>query len=218
MPAKSRTDLDVSRAGKLTPSGESAVKNGPGRPVRLLAFAALAVVGCGADLWTKQAVFAWRGLPDEQPVWWLWPGYVGIQTALNTGAVFGAFSGWTFLFAVLSFAALGAIALWVYRSSDDWPWGQTVALACICAGILGNLYDRLGLWAPSDMPDTMPRYAVRDWILLCYGRWTWPNFNLADSFLVCATAALVWASLRSTEPTPNTQGTGGSAEPARVSS
>ncbi|MDA0660141.1 MAG: signal peptidase II [Planctomycetota bacterium] len=171
---------------------------------RVLLFLTLACAGCLADLWSKQAVFAWRGLPDDQPVWWLWPGYVGIQTALNTGAVFGALSGWTVLFATLSVVALSCIVYWVVRGDSTSNLTHVVALACITAGILGNLYDRLGLWAPIDLPNHLPRYAVRDWILLCYGGWTWPNFNLADSFLVCATAVLVWGSWQSPETTSPT--------------
>lgn len=161
---------------------------------RIVLFLVIAAGGCVLDLWTKHAVFAWRGLPDAQEIWWLIPGYVGIQTALNTGAVFGTLSGWTSLFSLLSLGALGFVAYWLFIAGAAKDLWQTVALACITAGILGNLHDRLGLWAPADLPNYLPRLAVRDWILLCYGQWVWPNFNLADSFLVCSTAVLMWRS------------------------
>jgi signal peptidase II len=32
---------------------------------------------------------------------------------------------------------------------------------------------------------------VRDWILLRYGNYTWPNFNIADSLLVCGAVMLL---------------------------
>ena len=63
------------------------------------------------------------------------------------------------------------------------------------AGILGNLYDRLGLpglvW-PRDHgpPAGAPVHAVRDFILVMIGPWPWPNFNLADSSLVCGAGLL----------------------------
>ncbi len=46
-----------------------------------------------ADLWTKAAVFRWRGLPGETDIWWVIDGYFGIETAVNIGAVFGVGAG-----------------------------------------------------------------------------------------------------------------------------
>jgi signal peptidase II len=40
----------------------------------------------------------------------------------------------------------------------------------------------------------VPTNAVRDWILLRYGAFTWPNFNIADSLLVCGAGLLLWHS------------------------
>ena len=80
-------------------------------------------------------------------------------------------------------------------------WLLTVALAIVTVGILGNLYDRLGLpglvWNnayPGHQPGD-PVYAVRDFILVMIGRWPWPTFNLADSSLVCGAALLMWHAL-----------------------
>ena len=41
-----------------------------------------------------------------------------------------------------------------------------------------------------------PVYAVRDWILVMIGSFHWPNFNVADSLLVCGAALLVWHAFR----------------------
>ena len=63
------------------------------------------------------------------------------------------------------------------------------------AGIMGNLYDRLGLWVvPGREEERLPE--VRDWILLRYGEFSWPNFNVADSLLVSGAILLMWQSLR----------------------
>lgn len=162
-------------------------------------FLAIATLGCAADLVTKHWVFAWRGLPRPHNEWWLIQGYVGIETALNPGALFGAGAGFGNLFAIMSVLATAGILYWVFRHNGIRDLVLTVALGCILAGILGNLYDRLGLWYVPGMPVPF-RAQVRDWILLRYGSYTWPNFNLADSLLVCGAALLIlhaWQQNRS---------------------
>ena len=80
----------------------------------------------------------------------------------------------------------------------------TVSLAFVLAGILGNLYDRLGLhalkWAAGvgEHRAGEPVYAVRDWLHFKIDRigFDWPIFNLADSFLVCGAMLLVWHVIR----------------------
>ena len=169
---------------------------------RYLTFVAIAAMGCALDLLTKQWIFAWRGPPlgeSRKPVWWLWEPFVGIETAVNEGAVFGAGAGWGRLFALLSIAAAIGIPVWLfyYRAAAS-AW-LTVALSCIMAGILGNLYDRLGLWVEPGMPPGWSS-GVRDWILFRWRheRWTWPNFNIADSLLVTGAVMLMWQAFRET--------------------
>ena len=154
----------------------------------------LAALGGGADLISKQLIFHRFGFPEAQPTWWLIQDRLGIQTALNDGALFGMGSGRRLIFAALSVAALMGIFVWlfVYRAARD-RW-LTIALGGISGGIIGNLYDRLGLWHWNGLPlGIKERYAgaVRDWILF---QWKevplqifnpWPNFNIADSLLVC---------------------------------
>jgi len=161
----------------------------------MLAFAAIALLGCTVDLATKNWVFAWKGLPPpfvhpgEHTPWWLIEPYVGIETALNTGALFGMGQNLVSLFAGLSVLAAVAIVGWVLFGGAARDWLLVVALGLITAGILGNLYDRLGLYSNGEIK------AVRDWILFRYGNFTWPNFNLADSFLVCGAGLLVWHAM-----------------------
>ena len=157
---------------------------------RITLFAVLSVVGCAADLITKQVVFQWRGLPRPNNEWWLWEPYVGIETAVNIGALFGMGSGYGHLFAILSIVAAIGIVVWLFRygaASDQW---LTVALSLVMGGIFGNLYDRLGLWWSPGLPLEW-KTGVRDWILFRYGDFTWPNFNIADSLLVCGAIMLM---------------------------
>jgi signal peptidase II len=159
---------------------------------RWIAFIALAIFGTAADLLSKQWVFAWRGLPGENPPWWIWEGYVGIETAVNTGALFGMGAGYGGLFAGMSIVAAAAIMIWLFGFRAANSWFLTIALGCVMGGIMGNLYDRLGLWYSPDMPVPC---GVRDWILLRYRHYTWPNFNIADSLLVCGAIMLAWQSI-----------------------
>jgi signal peptidase II len=162
---------------------------------RYALFFAIAVFGCAADLLTKEWVFQWRGPPRPNNEWWLIDGYVGIETAVNLGALFGMGHGYSLLFAGLSIAAALGVLAWIFfgKAVRDLP--LTVALGCVMGGILGNLYDRLGLWRmPGDAETRI--YGVRDWVLFRVGDYTWPNFNIADSLLVCGAMLLFWHSFR----------------------
>ncbi len=160
-----------------------------------LTFAGLALGGAALDLWTKQAIFAWRGLPGQLQPWWLIEGWVGIETAVNEGALFGMGAGYGSIFALLSiFAGIG-IVVWLAMFGAIESWWLSVALGCVTAGILGNLYDRLGMWYLPDYPPEW-RSGVRDWILLRYKNHTWPNFNIADSLLVTGAIMLALHSFR----------------------
>lgn len=168
----------------------------PVMPSRILVFLAITMSGCGFDLWTKGLMFDQLGMPRQQPVWWVLPGVFGFHTSLNTGALFGIGQDYTLVFAGLSIVAAVAVLVWlfVYRAAEDWV--LTVSLACVMAGIFGNLYDRLGfhgLTWPEGYPSAgEPVYAVRDWILVMIGTWPWPTFNIADSLLVIGAALLLW--------------------------
>src|SRR5437867_1924250 len=155
---------------------------------RYFVYFGLAAAGCAGDLFSKAAVFRWRGLPrpdlpHPENVWWILAGHFGIETSINPGALFGMGAGWWWLFALLSVVALIGIIVWLLAfgaARDRWI---TVALGFVSGGILGNLYDRLGL---PGLPAGY-NHGVRDWILF---EWPesglqifnpWPNFNIADS-------------------------------------
>lgn len=162
---------------------------------RYALFGCLAAGGCAADLISKTLVFQWRGMPREDNVYWLWEGYVGIETALNNGALFGLGQGGSQYFAALSVVAAIGICVWLFRFGAAHDRFLTIALGCVMGGVLGNLYDRLGLWSPPAGAAQEHYTGVRDWILWRYGKWTWPNFNIADCLLVCGAFCLVCQAL-----------------------
>lgn len=171
---------------------------------RHLLFWLLALLGCGADLLTKTWVFSWPELGGGF-VHWLWTGHVGIQLSWNEGALGGFGQGMTWFFATVSVVFAIAIPVWLFWFRAALDYGLTLALGGVMGGLLGNLYDRLGLahflWPGPDVWPDQPTHAVRDWILWQWNdQWRWPNFNLADSLLVVSTALLVWHTLRSSPP------------------
>jgi signal peptidase II len=183
------------RAGAKKTASTSAVPR-----TRHAVFFSIAIFGCLLDLATKTTE-------------WLWDDVFGFQTSLNEGGLFGLGQGWAVPFAVLSILAVPAILYWLFPAGAARDRLLTVALGLVTAGILGNLYDRLGLpglaWNYAnplhDVGD--PVYAVRDWIRMQIGSYHWPNYNLADSMLVCGAILLVWHAFRS-EPEPQPDGNG----------
>jgi signal peptidase II len=167
---------------------------------RYLAFVLVATVGLAADLLTKAWVFSWPELTGGA-VHWLWPGYVGIQLSSNPGALFGMGGGMTWLFATMSILAAMAILVWLFWFGAARDWWLTGALSAVTAGIIGNLYDRLGLperlWPGAAGSVARAGHTVRDWILLQWNdQWRWPNFNIADSLLVIGAAVLFFHAMR----------------------
>jgi signal peptidase II len=183
-------------------------------PNRYLLFLVPAVVGLAADLVTKSWFFSWPELRAGE-VYWLWQPHAGIELSWNEGALFGMGQGKVWLFVALSLGAAIAIPVWLfwYRAARD-AW-LTFALGCVMGGILGNLFDRLGLHGEV-WPAGHPRagetvHAVRDWILWQVNdQWTWPNFNVADSLLVTGAALMfvhaLWHPQAVTSEAPREQG------------
>jgi signal peptidase II len=163
---------------------------------RAVWFCSLAVIGCAADLVTKHLVFRHSQLFRGNE-WWFWEGHAGVQKSLNEGALFGIGQGGVWIFSLFSLVACIAIPIWLFKFGAAQDRRLTIALGCVTGGILGNLFDRLGLhgltWDAFDPARAGQRvYAVRDWILLQYdAQWVWPNFNIADALLVCGAIFLL---------------------------
>lgn len=179
---------------------------------RYFLFFSIAILGCLTDLGTKSYVFARLHMPDPQAQpYWVWPGVFGFQTSLNEGALFGMGQGMVALFGGLSVLAALAVLYWLFVAGAARDRLLTVALACVMAGVLGNLYDRFGLprlkWDGLDGIHQAGQhvYAVRDWILMVPFGFHWPNYNIADSLLVCGAGLLIlhaWRQGRPESPDP----------------
>ncbi|MAI72234.1 MAG: peptidase A8 [Rhodopirellula sp.] len=192
--ATERTDSTDSFAPTGHPTGKSFVP-----PSRLILFLSLAILGGIADLWSKSFIFSWRGLPGNKDIWWIVDGYFGIETAVNIGAVFGLGAGKGTIFAAFSIIAAIGICVWLFWFKAAVSLWLTTALGLVTGGIIGNLYDRLGLWWV-DEPGYFLEWqsGVRDWILFQIPGVPfldpWPNFNIADSLLVVGAGMLLYQS------------------------
>ncbi|WP_425397645.1 signal peptidase II [Aeoliella sp.] len=155
---------------------------------RIALFVLPAVLGLAADLVSKWWMFSQPGLRFGE-IWWVINDYAGFQLSLNQGALFGMGQGLVWLFATFGIAAAVALPIWLFRFGAATDALLTFALGCVMAGILGNLYDRLGLHGEEIK-------AVRDFILLQWGAdYRWPNFNIADMLLVIGAAIVFYRSL-----------------------
>ena len=147
-----------------------------------LIFWPLLLVGLGADLGTKQAVFGWlRDRPGQSTE--VLDGFLSFRLALNTGAAFGIASGrLAFLVGVSVLALL--VILGVFFLGAARQRMVQVALGLFAAGVSGNLWDRL-----------FNGGQVRDFIDVVYwpGR-HWHTFNVADTMLCIAVGLLVVAT------------------------
>lgn len=166
---------------------------------RYLVFSSIAILGCAVDLATKSWIFNRFGIPGSQR--WQVGGLVfGLETNLNQGALFGMGQGWVTVFALLSVGAAAGILFWLFYAGAAHDRLLCVALGCVMGGILGNLYDRLGLHGIVS-GSGKPVRAVRDWILVMLRmgekEYPWPTFNIADSLLVCGAVLLVWHAFNS---------------------
>ncbi|MBI4618403.1 MAG: signal peptidase II [Planctomycetes bacterium] len=103
-----------------------------------------------------------------------------IRLRLNTGGVWGMFAGHPKILLVLSVAAIGFI-LYMLARSQNRELPLPVSLGAICAGALGNLWDR------------HVHGGVRDFLHVYWnndsGSYVWPTFNVAD-VLICAGVGL----------------------------
>lgn len=162
-------------------------------PSRYIAFAAVLAVGLWWDLYSKWWTFSTLGYENgTDGSWWVsvWgPNVFCLMTHFNHGALFGMGQGLSWLFALLSVFAAGAVLYWLFLSGGARSWWLTIALSLLMAGALGNLYDRLGLHGLRNHFTGEIEYAVRDF--LYFELIDWPIFNFADTYLVTGAIMLL---------------------------
>jgi signal peptidase II len=108
--------------------------------------------------------------------------WVRLTLVYNPGAAFGLHVGnySRFVFIGLTIVAL-VILTWLYRTSRQGDTPRVLALALVCAGALGNLFDRL-----------RSELGVVDFIDIGFGATRWPTFNIADMAVSTGAFLLAW--------------------------
>jgi signal peptidase II len=200
---------------------------------RVVLFAVLTAAALGADLLSKQLVFADLGYPGAESSCYAegrhelfaspadrqgesapyvdgWLTF-RLLTSFNRGALWGVGQRYTSLFAILSLAAAVGIPLWLFAWGAARSQWLTASLALVLGGTLGNLYDRMGLHGCLDEAGR-PIYAVRDFLLFTFGPFHWPVFNVADMLLVTGASMLVIHSFLAPR-TPGSQPASSGTEP-----
>jgi signal peptidase II len=162
-----------------SPVARPAADRSPGRTVRWLLFAGLAVLVVIVDQVTKAAVTSALAPGQSVPI-------VGdllrIVFGQNSGALFGLFQDNALMFGVVSIIVIGLIVAYHARAAAS-PY-LTVTLGLLLGGALGNMIDRLRLG-----------YVV-DFVDAGIGTVRFYTFNVADSAISLAILLLLIAAVR----------------------
>jgi len=110
------------------------------------------------------------------------PNFFSISHVENTGAAFSLFATWPPnvripLLVGFSTIAMIVVCYMLWKSAAKFTW-TGLALALILGGAVGNLYDRILFGR------------VTDFLHVYIGAHTWPDFNIADSAIVCGATLL----------------------------
>jgi signal peptidase II len=150
-------------------------------------FWSIVIIGTGADLWSKWAIFKWlESLPDPKN-YSVIDGLFKLVMVINRGAAFGIAQGKTGILVAVSVIAL-AVVVGVFVFGRVHQRVVQVALALFAAGISGNLYDR-----------AFNGGGVRDFldVKIPIIDYPWPAFNVADSMLCTAVGLLLLVNITS---------------------
>lgn len=139
----------------------------------------MVVIVLALDLLTKfwaQSAFSYNEI-------WTVTSFFYFTLRFNEGAAFSFLAdagGWQrWFFTIITVFVSVVLVVWIARISQYKDrWMEALALALILGGAFGNLYDRV----------TMGH--VVDFIVLHYGEYAWPAFNIADA-AICAGAGFM---------------------------
>jgi signal peptidase II len=151
--------------------------------VGLIAFA----VSLLLDVVTKYLVNEHLGYADRVPVI---EGFFYLTHVRNTGAAFGLFQDAPVAIRLTFFVGVSAVAIAIiiqfFRKLAPGDRLSALALGLILGGAVGNLIDRIRLGEVVDFLH-----------FVLWGGYVWPDFNLADTWIVVGVSLLVLELLAS---------------------
>lgn len=152
---------------------------------RLLLYVALTALLLVADQATKWLVI--QHIPYRTGEIEIIPGFFSLVHARNSGAAFGMLSDFEhrmYVFAAFTVLAVGVMAHMAWQLPDDDRF-QTVALAMIASGAVGNAIDRVRHQYVTDFLRVyIDTPSIKAWLIQNLGTNEWPSFNVADSCIV----------------------------------
>jgi signal peptidase II len=164
-------------------TAEKSLESAPSPTARIV-FLMAAILAAAVDLTSKWAVFSWVGTPQNRVV--IWPGRFEFIQRLNDAGIWSVGYGTVNsnrIFVILACIVVPLVvgwALWTLRPNQR---GTACLLGFIVGGAIGNVYDRIAFGG------------VRDFIqVYLWGDppYAYPTFNVADSFLLCSVATLIF--------------------------
>ncbi len=155
----------------------------PGQIKRLAGLFVISAVVLVLDQFTKSMVVERLALYERYEILPILD-FIRLQ---NTGAAFSILAGaggWQrWLFIVIAIAVSGFITWWLTTIDTRKEQILALGLALVLGGALGNLLDRVLLG-----------YVV-DFVLVHYGAWSFPAFNVADSSIFCGAVLVIFDGL-----------------------
>ena len=143
-------------------------------------FLAVMLLGLTADLVTKTIMVA--RLDPEEPVRLL-DGLVTLRLIRNAGAAFSQGERFTYVFGVTAILVLSFVIIRLVPRLGHVGWA--VALGLLCAGVAGNLVDRL-----FRHPGVLQGHVV-DFVQLPY----FAIFNVADMCITASAGLIIYLSV-----------------------
>ena len=143
-------------------------------------FILLSCLALLADQYTKYLVSS--NMTENQTIA-LFPGVFDLTYVRNTGAAFGMLAGKQTLLAIVTGIMLTALTVYAISQRKKIPKLETISLALIVGGGLGNLITRL----------------LYKYVIDFFNFYFWPVFNVAD-ICICVGCALLMLSVLILEP------------------
>jgi signal peptidase II len=179
------------------------------RSTSAVLFWSIAAAVVALDVVTKYLAVV--NLPPRVPHFVLGQEWLRLTLVHNRGAAFGLHLGHDVVtrFVFIGLTLIALVILWrLYRQSDPAHTLRVIALAAVCGGALGNLFDRL-----------RSAHGVVDFLDIGMGSARWPTFNVADMAVstgAVALAMVLWreekrgasVSLADTPPRESLTGSG----------
>lgn len=152
-------------------------------------FYLIIAIGSASDLISKCIIF---GKFTNAGYVNIIPNYIGFICSINEGIAFGFFPSKSNVLIYFTIFAVCAI-LWIYYRTDKSSDLNTVGLATILSGAVGNLFDRIKY------------HSVRDFIDVHVGNHHWPTFNVADILICVGVGLLVLKTIKTKDNNPTTK-------------